>query len=94
MSRTIQYAINEEDGQVWSRVDSEVAVPVLDFDGIGKGGDGFEPGDFRGPTRYNLERFDVLTVGREWNALKWTRKIPLEEKNLHRQFWGMKPLEG
>jgi len=92
MPRNITYAVND-DGTVYSRVDSEIAVPVLDFDGIGQGGDGFAKGNFNGPMRYNLEKFSVHSLaGREWACLRWTKKIPVALKNLHRKFWGMKPL--
>ena len=87
MNRIITYAINKDDGIVWSRVGSEVAVPVLDFAKIG------ENGDFTGPMEYNLEKFPVVSIGREWARLKWTKKIPLSLKNKHREFWGMKPLK-
>jgi hypothetical protein len=44
-------------------------------------------------TKYELEKFDVIQlVGSAYNAVKWTRKIPAQIKNLHREFWGMKPL--
>jgi hypothetical protein len=81
--RTIQYAVNSE-GHVYSRVGSEVVVPVLDYEKIGEGG------DFNQPLTYTLESFPVFALaGREYNSLRWTRKIPLEIKNHHRQFWGM-----
>ena len=93
MPKTIMYAINKDDGIVWSRVGSELACPVLDFDAIGQGGDGFAKGDFNGPSRWNLQKFDVLSVaGREWDRLKWTKKVPIGLKNRHRKFWGFKPL--
>lgn len=92
MNRIITYAVDEETGMVVSRVDSELAVPVLDFAAIGMGGDGFEVGDFRGPTRVNLERMDVYSIGTGWRYLRWTKKVPVELKNLHRAFWGFKPL--
>ena len=91
MNRTITYAIDLDSGMVVSRVGSDLAWPVLDFEAIGKGGDGFEPGNFNGPTRYNLQNFPVLgTPG--WDRLRWTKKIPVATKNLHRKFWSMKPL--
>ena len=84
--KTIQYAISAE-GIIYSRVDSEVAVPVLDYEKIGEGG------SFNKPLEYNLERFPVFALaGREYNSLRWTRKIPLEIKNLHRAFWSLPPL--
>lgn len=93
MNRIITYAVDEESGVVVSRVESELAWPVLDFAAIGQGGDGFEPGDFRGPIRYQLERIGVYSVGSAWQYLRWTKKIPVELKNRHRAFWGFKPLK-
>jgi hypothetical protein len=104
MNRIITYGI-EPDGTVISRVGSEVAFPVLDFEGIGMGGDGFEPGDFRGPTRCNLEKSGIHAYFRHGDVrypeVRWTKgfgtthgtpPIPLEIKNAHREFWGFKPL--
>ena len=91
MPRTIKYAV-DEDGTVYSRVDREVAVPVLDFAAIGQGGDGFAKGDFNGPTRSNLEKFALEALYGVYSSLRWTRKIPVGLKNRHRAFWGMKPL--
>jgi hypothetical protein len=87
-NRIITYAVEEETGLVISRVDSEVAYPVLDFEAIGQGGDGYEVGDFNGPTRWNLERFPVSSLAGTWQQLRWTRKIPVAIKNTHRAFWG------
>lgn len=105
MSRVITYGI-EPDGTVISRVGSEVAFPVLDFEGIGKGGEGFEPGDFRGPIRYDLEKSPIHPYFREggvtYRKVCWTKgfgtthgtpPIPAEIRNLHRAFWGFKPLK-
>jgi hypothetical protein len=93
MSKTITYGIDDESGLVYSRVGGEVAVPVLDFAAIGQGGDGFEPGDFRGPTRYNLEKCSVYALGSgEYAAIRWTKQVPLPVKNAHREFWGFPPL--
>jgi len=81
----ITYAI-DEDGIVVSRVGSELAWPVLDYDAIGMGG------DFRGPMLYHLERVTVGSATHEMRSFKWTKKIPCRLKNRHRKFWGMKPL--
>ena len=91
--KTIQYAIHE-DGYVVSRVGSEVAWPVLDYDAIGRGGDGYPVGNYYGPNRWTLNKIPVHHVGTEWVLLKWTKKIPLSDKNEHRKFWGMKPVKG
>ena len=90
MNRVITYGIEKETGLVYSRVGSECAGPVLDFEAIGTGGDGFEPGDFNGPTRYHLEKMSVYAV---YPYCTWTKKIPVKIKNLHREFWGFKPLK-
>jgi len=96
MNRIITYGI-EPDGTVISRVDSEIAFPVLDFAAIGQGGDGFQPGDFRGPERYSLKKSPVHPYFREGDVtyaeVRWTKKIPIPVKNLHRKFWGMRPLK-
>ena len=91
MPRTITYAV-DEDGTVYSRVDREVAVPVLDFAAIGQGGDGFKPGNFNGPIKHNLQKFALEALYGAWASLRWTKKIPVGLKNRHRAFWGMKPL--
>ncbi len=91
--KTITYAIHKISGHLISRVGEEVAWPVLDFDAIGRGGHGFEKGNFNGPMIYNLEKFLIFGVPRtDWNALRWTKKLSKEDKNKHRKFWGFKPL--
>ena len=85
MNRIITYAINEDDGIVYSRVGSEVAIPVLDYDHM------MPENSFE--TRYDLERFPVSDLGSEWRALRWTKKIPIALKNRHRAFWGFAPLK-
>jgi hypothetical protein len=103
VNRTITYGI-EPDGTVISRVGSEVAFPVLDFEAIGKGGDGFKPGDFHGPMRYDLGKEEIHSYFRysRYFDVKWTKgygnthgvpPIPLEIRNEHREFWGFKPLK-
>lgn len=82
--KTITYMVNAE-GQVYSRVGSEVAIPVLDFAGM-------RP-DNNYATNYNLEKFDVIHVAYDLNKAVGTRKIPLKIKNIHRKFWGMKPIK-
>lgn len=97
MNRTIQYGIESETGLVYSRVGRECAGPVLDFAAIGQGGDGYAPGDFHGPTRCTLEKMPLRDV---YPYVRWTKghgargvpAIPVQLKNLHREFWGFKPL--
>jgi hypothetical protein len=80
--KTIGYMIDDE-GLVYSRVGSEVAIPVLEFDKMTPK-NGYK-------TSYHLEKFNVLDlIG--CGDLIHTRKIPTEIKNQHRRFWGMKPL--
>lgn len=86
MNRNIQYAIHQDDGVVWSRVGREIAVPVLEYEKIGEGG------DFTKPLRWELEAMPMEAGRYDWPRLKWTKKIPVELKNRHRKFWGMKPL--
>ncbi len=86
MNKIITYAINKDDGMVYSRVGSEIAYPVLQFDKIGQGG------DFTGPIEYQLEKSSVFSLAGEWSQLRFTKKIPADIKNRHRAFWGMKPL--
>jgi len=83
--RRITYMIEPDMGLVYSRVGSEVAIPVLDFEGM-KPENGYE-------TNYPLEKFNVLSVARDLAYVIHTRKIPIELKNEHRKFWGMKPLK-
>ena len=83
--RTITYAIDRYTGLVFSRVGSEVAIPVLDWEGM-------KPeNNFR--TEYHLEIGSVHEAY-QGTDLKWTRKLSNNLKNIHRAFWGMKPLKG
>lgn len=84
--RTITYAIHLDEGLIVSRVGRELAWPILDYKAIGEGG------DFSKPLKYYLDKLPLESVGREWPRLYWTKKIPVSWKNLHREFWGMKPL--
>jgi hypothetical protein len=84
-NKIITYAIDGDTGCVVSRVGSEVAIDVLDFEGMTPQ-NGYDP-------KYNLEKHSVYDTLPHMPALKWTKKIPLEEKNRHRGFWGMKPLK-
>jgi hypothetical protein len=90
--RYLTYGVDPETGMVVSRLhgldhswEPCVAWPVYDFAGFGS------DGDFTGPIPVNLEKMtrDVLAEGAR---VRWTRKIPTRIKNLHRVFWGFKPL--
>jgi hypothetical protein len=85
MNKNIRYGIDCETGLVWSRVGSQVALPVLQYDKM------VPENNFQ--TQYELEIMDVIEVIGSMGLVKWTRKIPLRLKNLHRAFWGMKPLQ-
>ena len=85
--RVLTYAVTN-DGFVYSRLvvnghTNGFAVPVLDFEGMDPQ-NGFEP-------TYDLNKFDNLS-GTDWRNLTWTKKVPINWKNIHRLFWGMKPL--
>jgi len=87
----LMFAIDLDTGQVWSRLEGDptvgslrIAVPLLEYEKIGEGG------DFCQPFTHHLERMDITALIHA--RLRWTRKVPLEAKNLHREFWGMKPL--
>lgn len=82
MNRTITYAIDKSDGLVYSRIGSMIAVPVLQWDKIGA------DGDYTAPLEYQLERCSVYELSYYWSQLRWTKKIPVEIKNLHRSTGG------
>lgn len=88
----LMYAIDLDTAQIWSRLEGDPAAgsmkigcPVLEYEKIGEGG------DFTKPLTYRLEAMGIEALLHA--RLKWTRKIPTETKNLHRRFWGMKPLK-
>lgn len=83
--KNITYAIHDA-GYVVSRVGSEVAWPILDFAAMTL------ENKFR--ISYYLERIQVYEVSSEWDSLHWTKKIPVEIKNQHRDFWGLPRLRG
>ena len=82
--KTIQYGVDRETGMVISRMGSEIAVPVLQYERM-LPENNFKP-------QYELEKMDIIAIAQCWNNYKWTKKIPQELKNLHRGFWGMKQL--
>lgn len=81
--RRIQYGIDLETGLSLSRYEDKAAIPVLQWDKM-KPKNNFQ-------TQYELESFPVSDL--YGLAIRWTRKIPTAEKNIHRKFWGMKPLK-
>jgi hypothetical protein len=76
--RTIQYAV-DENGLFWSRVGSEVAFPVLDYESM-------TPENNYNET-YHLEKGSIYTTIGQY--LVWTKNLPISAKNEHRKFWGM-----
>ena len=86
MRKNIQYAVDTETGMVISRIGSEIALPVLQFHKM------VPENNFQ--TVYELEKMDVIAIAHCWKYYKWTRKIPTEVKNKHREFWGLRPLDG
>ncbi len=83
--RNITYAIDTETGFVISRVNSEVLIPILDFEGM-KPKNNWE-------VNYNYEQHPVNCLAGCWHHYTWTKKIPKDIKNLHRKFWGFKELK-
>ena len=83
-NRTIQYGVDEQTGYMVSRVGSEVAVPVIDFDQMVPE-DAFQ-------IKAHLETFSIYDTTRM--SIHWTRKLPIRLKNYHREYWGFKPLKG
>jgi hypothetical protein len=88
MRRIITYAIDDNTGLVVSRVGSELAWPILDYVAMVPDNN-FTP-------KYRLEVIPVTEITpTSWHyTLTWTRKVPVEVKNLHRRFWGMSELKG
>lgn len=81
----IQYYFNLDDSHVYSRVGSEVAIPILDYEGM-KPENNYQ-------MNYYLEKYSMLSVCSDLARCVGTRKIPVHMKNLHRKFWGMKELK-
>ena len=82
--KNIMYMVDQDTGLVFSKVYHEVAVPVLDFEGM-RPDNGFK-------TAYNLEKMPDYHVYPYCHVIH-TKKIPVELKNLHRKFWGMEALK-
>lgn len=85
-NRIITYAIHKDDGLVISRVGSELAWPTLQYEDM-KPENNFE-------TSYKLERATLQEASSDWPRLEWTKKIPRDLKNRHREFWGLPPIKG
>ena len=79
----LTYAIDSSTGLVISRLfgtqDREnCAISILNFNQMSPETD-FE-------TTYTLAKISVMAL--PWDQLRWTRKIPVMLKNIHREFWG------
>lgn len=86
--KRIRYGIDSEGFVVSQRLDTNhIACPVLDYEHM-------TPKN-KYEIKYRLEMVDVMELALigEWELIRWTRKIPIEIKNRHREFWGMKPLK-
>ncbi len=85
--KTITYAV-DENGTVYSRMGSVLAIPVLLYNFIGK------DGDFTKPLEFQLEKVEIKDLSTTvFFSLIWTKKIPTQIKNKHRKFWGLSPLK-
>ena len=86
--RRIGYCVNPDDGLVWSHMwnGEGWAIPVYQFSDFGN------DGDFTGPIPMELEHFPARSCPSRGQGLIYTRKIPVDLKNRHRKFWGMRPL--
>jgi hypothetical protein len=74
--------IDPDTEMVWSRVNSEIAIPVLNFEAM------MPENNFA--AHYNLEKFNAIDICRNLVNVIRTRKIPINIKNHHRKFWEMK----
>ena len=83
--KRIEYMVDKANQLVYSRVNSEVAIPVLDYDEM-------KP-ENKYQMNYHLEKFNILDVIVLFKNVLHTRKIPVKIKNVHRKFWNMKPLK-
>lgn len=83
--RNITYAIDPETDLVVSRIGDRIAWPMLDF-----------PANSFAMDYYGLKDFSVFELcgNSSYEMLRWTKKIPVETKNLHRRFWGLSAIKG
>ena len=80
---TIISAIDLEFHTAWSVVGREVYGPIIDFENMGPQ-DGFE-------MKWKYEKLP-MDIG-FYQSVFFTKKIPLAERNRHREFWGFKPIK-
>ena len=81
---TIGYMIDPLTNGIWSRVGSEIAIPVLQFSEMTP--------ENNYATKYKLEKFDAVAIAYHIKDTIRTRKVSKEIKNIHRKFWGMKQI--
>ena len=74
----------DENGAVYSQVGSEIAFPVLRYEEMNPGN------NFS--MQYDLCKDSIFSVVIGKGTLIHTRKVPKAVKNIHRKFWGMKPV--
>ena len=77
----IQYGLDLETGLVWSRVNDQVAVPVLDYDAMGPENN-FGAG-------YQLKKFSAYVLNP--TTVDWTVPISEQAKTAHLAFWSFVP---
>ncbi len=77
----IRYGIDRNTRTVVSQVGREIAFSVLDYENM------TPDNNFNG--QYFLQKESVLSMAWYMPNIKWTKQIPLSEKNRHRKFWGM-----
>lgn len=82
--KRVYYGIDMGTGYVFSRFQGQLAIPIIDFDGM-KPENNFQ-------IKTNLEKFPSQQALMHMQYV-FTRKIPVEIKNTHRVFWGLKPLK-
>jgi len=83
----IRYAVDQSTGDVVSQnlATNELAYELIDFEAMG-------PQDSYAIKSHLVKCGYLEWPASHWPYLTWTRKIPTELKNVHRAFWGMKPL--
>ncbi len=86
--RTIKYGIDMETGYAVSQMGDEVAYAVLDYDKTEPAKSGWS----EQPMPQHLEKTKIWYVAGWLGQIRWTRAVPLQAKNMHRRFWGLKPL--
>ena len=86
--RRIRYGIDQETGYTVSHVGDEVAFHVVDYEQI----DLTTPGASERPVPAHLEKTELWCVAGMLGSIRWTRKLPAAVKNVHRKFWGLRPL--